>query len=65
MTFRQSNNFTMAELTRALELLLDADIRLKTSGQNASIVLENATLRICADEGMFAGHMSQSSGTRE
>jgi DNA polymerase-3 subunit delta len=62
MTFRQSSNYTMAELTGALELLLDADIRLKTSGQDAKVVLENATLLICGDE---ESHMSQSSSIRE
>lgn len=58
MTFKQSNNYTMAELTRALELLLDADIRLKTSGQGPKVVLEKATLCICGDEEMFLSHMS-------
>ncbi|MBW1742896.1 MAG: hypothetical protein JRJ47_05635 [Deltaproteobacteria bacterium] len=58
MTFKQSNNYTITELTRALELLLDADIRLKTSGQNAKVVLENATLRICGDEQTFQSHIS-------
>jgi DNA polymerase-3 subunit delta len=53
MTFKQSDNYTMGELTRALELLLDADIRLKTSGQDAKVVLENATMRICGDEETF------------
>jgi len=58
MTFKQSNNYTITELTRALELLLDADIRLKTSGQNAKVVLESATLRICGDEQTFQSHIS-------
>jgi DNA polymerase-3 subunit delta len=65
MTFRQSSNYTMAELTGALELLLDADIRLKTSGQDARVVLENATLRICGNEETFPSHMTQSSSIRE
>ena len=47
MTFRQSDNHTMRELTSALEFLLDADIRLKTSGQDAKMVLEQGILRIC------------------
>ena len=65
MTFRQSNNYTMAELTMALELLLDADIRLKTSGQEAKVVLENAILGICGDEDTFSSHISQASSIRE
>ena len=65
MTFRQSNNYTMTELTMALEQLLDADIRLKTSGQGAKVVLENAILRICGDEETFSSHISQSSSVRE
>ena len=47
MTLKQSHNFTLAELIQALELLLDTDIRLKSSGQNAKVVLEHAVLSIC------------------
>lgn len=47
MTFKQSDNYAFEELTGALEVLLDADIRLKTTGQDAKIVLEAAMLRIC------------------
>lgn len=47
-TLKQSDNYTFEELINALEALLDADIRLKTSGQNAKIVLEYAILRICS-----------------
>jgi DNA polymerase-3 subunit delta len=65
MMFKQSSNYTMAELTGALELLLDADIRLKSSGQNAKVVLENATLRICGNEETLPNHMSQASSIRE
>jgi hypothetical protein len=60
MTLKQSHNYTLEELVGALEGLLDADIRLKTSGQHAKVVLENATLRICGDEQTFASHISQS-----
>jgi DNA polymerase-3 subunit delta len=48
MTLKQSHNFTLAELVRTLELLLDTDIRLKSSGQNAKVVLENAVINMCA-----------------
>jgi DNA polymerase-3 subunit delta len=60
MTLKQSHNYALEELTRALELLLDADIRLKTSGQHPKVVLENATLRICGDEQTFPSHISPS-----
>jgi len=65
MTFRQSSNYTMRELTMALELLLDTDIRLKTYGQEAKFVLENAILRICGDKDTFSSHIDQSSAIRE
>ncbi len=47
MTLKQSDNYTLEELIVALEVLLDADIRLKRSGQDAKMVLEHAILRIC------------------
>ncbi len=46
MTLKQSDNYTLEELIGAMEVLLDADIRLKRSGQDAKIVLEHAILRI-------------------
>jgi len=46
MTLKQSDNYTLEELIEALEVLLDTDIRLKSSGQDAKIVLEHAILRI-------------------
>jgi DNA polymerase-3 subunit delta len=46
-TLQQSHNYTLEELIGALELLLDTDIRLKSSGQNAKMVLEHAVLGIC------------------
>ena len=42
-----SDNYTFDELAGALEILFDTDIRLKTSGQDARLVLEHAILRIC------------------
>jgi DNA polymerase-3 subunit delta len=47
MTLKQSHNYTPEELKGAMELLLDTDIRLKSSGQNAKMVLEYAVLGIC------------------
>ena len=47
MTLKQSGNYTLEELISALDVLLDADIRLKSSGQYAKIVLERAILRTC------------------
>ena len=47
MTLKQSHNYTPEELMGAMELLLDTDIRLKSSGQNAKMVLEHAVLGIC------------------
>ena len=46
MALKQSGNYTLEELIGALKVLLDADIRLKRTGQNARIVLEHAILRI-------------------
>jgi DNA polymerase-3 subunit delta len=46
MTLKQSDNYTLEQLIGALEVLLDADIRLKRSSQDAKIVLEHAILRI-------------------
>jgi DNA polymerase-3 subunit delta len=47
MTLKHSDNYTSEELMGAMELLLDTDIRLKSSGQNAKVVLEHAVLGIC------------------
>ncbi|OEU84430.1 MAG: hypothetical protein BA865_04305 [Desulfobacterales bacterium S5133MH4] len=47
MTLKQSENYTFEEIIGALEVLLDADIRLKTSGQDAKTILERAILHIC------------------
>ncbi|NVM22156.1 MAG: hypothetical protein HWN68_10305 [Desulfobacterales bacterium] len=46
-TLVHSDNYTFQELTCALEVLLDADIRLKTSSRHARVVLERAILSIC------------------
>jgi len=46
-TLQHSDNYTVEELATALEILLDADIRLKTSAHDARVVLEHAMLRIC------------------
>jgi DNA polymerase-3 subunit delta len=46
-TFVQCDNYTFEELACALGILLDADIRLKTGGHHAKVVLEHAIMRIC------------------
>lgn len=47
-TFVHSENYTFEELAKALEILLDADIQLKTTSQDTKMVLEHAMLRICS-----------------
>lgn len=51
MTFRQSGNYTLKELINALEILLEADMRLKGSAQDPKLVLEYALLGICGRPG--------------
>lgn len=46
-TLQNSYNYTLEELIRALELLLDTDLRLKSAGQNPKMVLEYGVLSIC------------------
>lgn len=47
-TLLHSDNYHFEELTEALSVLLEADIRLKTvAQQDAGLVLEHALLRIC------------------
>ncbi|MDY6951060.1 MAG: DNA polymerase III subunit delta [Thermodesulfobacteriota bacterium] len=46
-TFAQADNYRLDDLAEALEALLDADIRLKTSGQDPKLVLERVILAIC------------------
>jgi len=47
VTLKQTNNYTLEDLIKAMEVLLDTDIRLKSSGQDAKMVLEHALMRIC------------------
>lgn len=44
--FLKSEKFTMAELMEAIECLSEADLKLKTSGQNPKLVLEKAIFKI-------------------
>jgi len=61
-TFVHADNYTFDELAEALEVLLDADIRLKTSGQDPKLVLERVILAICGpcgnppDRQAFSAH---------
>jgi DNA polymerase-3 subunit delta len=47
MTLKQSGNYAFEELIRAFEVLLDADLSLKRSGQDPKLVLERTILQIC------------------
>ncbi|RLC12638.1 MAG: hypothetical protein DRH43_01065 [Deltaproteobacteria bacterium] len=46
-TLQQADNYTFEELAKAMKILLDADIRLKTTRHDARIVLDHAILEIC------------------
>ena len=46
MMLKQSENFTKKELTHALESLREADLRLKSTGQNPKLILEGAVFKI-------------------
>jgi len=43
--FRQARNYSVAQLQRAMELLLRADLQLKTSGLPDRLILENLSFR--------------------
>jgi DNA polymerase-3 subunit delta len=47
MTLVHSENYSYEELAKAMETLLDTDLRLKTSGQDAKLVLEHGILQVC------------------
>jgi DNA polymerase-3 subunit delta len=47
MCFQRAERFSLAELRAFMEGLFDADLRLKSSGNAARIVLEELFLRIC------------------
>ncbi len=47
-TFLSAGNFSMQELIDAMKNLGDADILLKTTGQDAKVVLERLVFKICA-----------------
>ncbi len=46
-TLLKAANFSMAELLAALDRLSQTDLALKTTGQNAKIVLEDTILAVC------------------
>ncbi len=46
MMLKQSENFTKKELIHALESLREADLRLKSTGQNPKLILERAVFKI-------------------
>nr|NQU93090.1 hypothetical protein [Bacteroidota bacterium] len=47
---QNSERFTKDELIAAFEILSEADKRLKSTGQNPKIILEQAIIRICRKE---------------
>ncbi len=49
-TFLKSENFTLKELTSALERLADFDFNIKSSGADAVTGLENFILRLCRQD---------------
>lgn len=44
---KKSERFTLQELVEALECLGEADLRLKSSGQNPKLILERMVFKIC------------------
>jgi len=47
---KNSERFTKNELISALEILSEADVRLKSTGQNPKLILEQAIIKICRKE---------------
>jgi len=47
---QECEKFTKDELIAALEILSEADMRLKSTGQNPKLILEDAIFRICRKE---------------
>jgi DNA polymerase III subunit delta len=56
-TMIKSRNFTCEELIQILERLSETDIRLKSTGQNAALVIRTTVISICAvkQSGLRAG----------
>ncbi len=46
-SFLQSENFSKEDLIRGLERLAEADLRLKSTGQNPKLILERVVFEIC------------------
>lgn len=47
LLFRKTESFTYEELVNTFECLHEADLRLKTTGDNPEIVLETVIYHIC------------------
>ena len=47
---QNSERFTKNELISAFEILSEADVRLKSTGQNPKLILEQAIIRLCRKE---------------
>ena len=50
-TLLKSEKYTRQELLAAMALLNQADVRLKSSGQDAALVLDKAVMEICGGQG--------------
>jgi len=50
-TLLKSEKYTLQELLKAMALLNQADLRLKSSGQDATLVLDKAVIGICGARG--------------
>ena len=48
--FKKSEHFTQKHLIRALGILADADMRLKSTSQNPKLVVEKTIIRICLEQ---------------
>ena len=50
-TLLKSEKYTLQELQKAMALLNQTDLRLKSSGQDATLVLDKAVIEICGARG--------------
>jgi DNA polymerase-3 subunit delta len=51
LTLKKSENYTQPELIKAMTLLNQTDLRLKSTGQDATVVLKKTVMNICASKG--------------
>ena len=48
-TLQQSESYTKKEIEEAFHHLHDADVKLKSTGQNAKLILESTLFKICGN----------------